>query len=152
MEDKNALPCLICEMCHLPRICGDTALDKNIHESVSAQIKKNFAKSKWKVSAMVEAQSLCTLLRMILPSFSAQHSKRSTPRQWCVTCAGCSWGPAWRDLVRSPRPAPATDSCCLRRKRKMSWGMARMRVVSCHRTSCFYLFENRLSSFFFFNT
>ncbi|KAG7251352.1 hypothetical protein CRUP_014913 [Coryphaenoides rupestris] len=29
-------------------ICGDTALDKNIHESVSAQIKKNFAKSKWK--------------------------------------------------------------------------------------------------------
>lgn len=32
------------------RICGDTALDKNIHESVSAQIKKNFAKSKWKVS------------------------------------------------------------------------------------------------------
>lgn len=32
------------------RIAGDTALDKNIHESVSAQIKKNFAKSKWKVS------------------------------------------------------------------------------------------------------
>lgn len=31
------------------RIAGDTALDKNIHESVSAQIKKNFAKSKWKV-------------------------------------------------------------------------------------------------------
>nr|XP_021328061.1 calcium/calmodulin-dependent protein kinase type 1-like isoform X3 [Danio rerio] len=30
------------------RIAGDTALDKNIHESVSAQIKKNFAKSKWK--------------------------------------------------------------------------------------------------------
>lgn len=32
------------------RIAGDTALDKNIHESVSAQIKKNFAKSKWKVN------------------------------------------------------------------------------------------------------
>ncbi len=32
------------------RIAGDTALEKNIHESVSAQIKKNFAKSKWKVS------------------------------------------------------------------------------------------------------
>uniref|UniRef100_A0A671N5C4 Calcium/calmodulin-dependent protein kinase Ib n=1 Tax=Sinocyclocheilus anshuiensis TaxID=1608454 RepID=A0A671N5C4_9TELE len=31
-----------------PWIAGDTALDKNIHESVSAQIKKNFAKSKWK--------------------------------------------------------------------------------------------------------
>ncbi|KAK1795695.1 hypothetical protein P4O66_001182 [Electrophorus voltai] len=41
-------------ICHLMekdpmlRISGDTALDKNIHESVSAQIKKNFAKSKWK--------------------------------------------------------------------------------------------------------
>lgn len=33
-----------------PRIAGDTALDKNIHQSVSEQIKKNFAKSKWKVS------------------------------------------------------------------------------------------------------
>uniref|UniRef100_A0A8C2XRX0 Calcium/calmodulin dependent protein kinase I n=1 Tax=Cyclopterus lumpus TaxID=8103 RepID=A0A8C2XRX0_CYCLU len=32
-----------------PWIAGDTALEKNIHESVSAQIKKNFAKSKWKV-------------------------------------------------------------------------------------------------------
>lgn len=31
-----------------PWIAGDTALDKNIHESVSEQIKKNFAKSKWK--------------------------------------------------------------------------------------------------------
>ncbi|XP_029531042.1 calcium/calmodulin-dependent protein kinase type 1-like isoform X1 [Oncorhynchus nerka] len=31
-----------------PWIAGDTALDKNIHESVSAQIRKNFAKSKWR--------------------------------------------------------------------------------------------------------
>ncbi|XP_028620626.1 calcium/calmodulin-dependent protein kinase type 1D [Grammomys surdaster] len=29
-------------------IAGDTALSKNIHESVSAQIRKNFAKSKWR--------------------------------------------------------------------------------------------------------
>ncbi|MBN3299673.1 KCC1D kinase, partial [Amia calva] len=33
-----------------PRIAGDTALCKNIHESVSRQIRKNFAKSKWRVS------------------------------------------------------------------------------------------------------
>ncbi|XP_075288915.1 calcium/calmodulin-dependent protein kinase type 1 isoform X1 [Opisthocomus hoazin] len=33
-----------------PWIAGDTALDKNIHQSVSEQIKKNFAKSKWKVT------------------------------------------------------------------------------------------------------
>nr|XP_033815061.1 calcium/calmodulin-dependent protein kinase type 1D isoform X3 [Geotrypetes seraphini] len=31
-----------------PWIAGDTALCKNIHESVSAQIRKNFAKSKWR--------------------------------------------------------------------------------------------------------
>lgn len=31
-----------------PWIAGDTALDKNIHQSVSEQIQKNFAKSKWK--------------------------------------------------------------------------------------------------------
>ncbi|XP_072255154.1 calcium/calmodulin-dependent protein kinase type 1D [Pyxicephalus adspersus] len=30
------------------QIAGDTALCKNIHESVSAQIRKNFAKSKWR--------------------------------------------------------------------------------------------------------
>lgn len=29
-------------------ICGNAALDKDIHASVSAQMKKNFAKSKWK--------------------------------------------------------------------------------------------------------
>lgn len=32
------------------RIAGDTALCKNIHESVSRQMKKNFAKAKWRVS------------------------------------------------------------------------------------------------------
>uniref|UniRef100_UPI00358F9A9D calcium/calmodulin-dependent protein kinase type 1-like isoform X2 n=1 Tax=Myxine glutinosa TaxID=7769 RepID=UPI00358F9A9D len=31
-----------------PWIAGDTALERNIHESVSAQIRKNFAKTKWK--------------------------------------------------------------------------------------------------------
>uniref|UniRef100_A0AAY4BSU6 Protein kinase domain-containing protein n=2 Tax=Denticeps clupeoides TaxID=299321 RepID=A0AAY4BSU6_9TELE len=31
-----------------PWIAGDTALCKNIHESVSRQMKKNFAKSKWR--------------------------------------------------------------------------------------------------------
>ncbi|KAF3856080.1 hypothetical protein F7725_016803 [Dissostichus mawsoni] len=35
-----------------PWIAEDTALDKNIHESVSAQIKKNFAKSKWKATSI----------------------------------------------------------------------------------------------------
>ncbi|CAG0915247.1 unnamed protein product [Notodromas monacha] len=31
-----------------PWICGNAASDRNIHDSVSAQLKKNFAKSRWK--------------------------------------------------------------------------------------------------------
>ena len=33
-----------------PWICGDEASDKDIHISVSEQLKKNFAKNKWRVS------------------------------------------------------------------------------------------------------
>ncbi|KAM6059343.1 calcium/calmodulin-dependent protein kinase type 1 isoform 1-T1 [Theristicus caerulescens] len=62
-----------------PWIAGDTALDKNIHQSVSEQIKKNFAKSKW---------------------------KPSTPRRWCDTCGSCSWEPA---RSRRLPPAPASS-------------------------------------------
>lgn len=40
---------LICFFCFVFRIAGDTALCKNIHESVSRQMRKNFAKSKWRV-------------------------------------------------------------------------------------------------------
>ena len=40
------------------RIAGDTALNKNIHESVSAQIRKNFAKSKWRVSDLSSGMTL----------------------------------------------------------------------------------------------
>jgi calcium/calmodulin-dependent protein kinase I len=35
-----------------PWISGNTALDKDIHASVSAQMKKNFAKTKWRVSGL----------------------------------------------------------------------------------------------------
>uniref|UniRef100_A0A3B4B016 Protein kinase domain-containing protein n=1 Tax=Periophthalmus magnuspinnatus TaxID=409849 RepID=A0A3B4B016_9GOBI len=49
MMEKDPMKRYTCEQAlQHPWICGDTALDKNIHESVSAQIKKNFAKSKWK--------------------------------------------------------------------------------------------------------
>ncbi|KAG7244657.1 hypothetical protein INR49_029676 [Caranx melampygus] len=52
LMEKDPLKRYTCEQAlQHPWICGDTALDKNIHESVSAQIRKNFAKSKWKVSA-----------------------------------------------------------------------------------------------------
>ncbi|PKU33454.1 hypothetical protein llap_16242 [Limosa lapponica baueri] len=39
------------------RIAGDTALNKNIHESVSAQIRKNFAKSKWRVKDKLQREA-----------------------------------------------------------------------------------------------
>lgn len=35
-------------VCH--RISGNAASDRNIHSSVSEQLKKNFAKSRWKVN------------------------------------------------------------------------------------------------------
>uniref|UniRef100_A0A7N6ALW3 Protein kinase domain-containing protein n=1 Tax=Anabas testudineus TaxID=64144 RepID=A0A7N6ALW3_ANATE len=44
-----------------PWIAGDTALCKNIHESVSRQIRKNFAKSKWRVSFVY-----CSLFSAVL--------------------------------------------------------------------------------------
>lgn len=39
-------------LCHLFRISGNAASDKNIKDGVCAQIEKNFAKAKWKVSLL----------------------------------------------------------------------------------------------------
>lgn len=59
-------------LCLCFRIAGDTALNKNIHESVSAQIRKNFAKSKWRVSPVLIRLpvSLTAHLPCSLSSFS----------------------------------------------------------------------------------
>lgn len=48
LQAPNACLCKNINVCF--RIAGDTALCKNIHESVSRQIRKNFAKSKWRVT------------------------------------------------------------------------------------------------------
>lgn len=48
-------------VCVCIRIAGDTALCKNIHESVSRQIRKNFAKSKWRVNVVY-----CSLYFVVL--------------------------------------------------------------------------------------
>ncbi|XP_061428766.1 calcium/calmodulin-dependent protein kinase type 1-like [Lethenteron reissneri] len=49
LMEKDVAERFTCEQAlQHPWIAGDTALDKNIHESVSAQIRKNFAKRKWK--------------------------------------------------------------------------------------------------------
>ncbi|KAI4827427.1 hypothetical protein KUCAC02_030821 [Chaenocephalus aceratus] len=66
-----------------PWIAEDTALDKNIHESVSAQIKKNFAKSKWKqaFNATAVVRHMRRLLRRrLLPE------RRWRTLTLCPTC------------------------------------------------------------------
>lgn len=47
--------------CFSVRISGNAASDKNIKDGVCAQIEKNFAKAKWKVSIL-----LWTLLHIII--------------------------------------------------------------------------------------
>lgn len=55
-----------------PWISGDTALEKNIHASVSAQIKKNFAKSKWKQA--YNATAVIRQMKKLAMSKEDQHS------------------------------------------------------------------------------
>ncbi|MBN3287907.1 KCC1A kinase, partial [Polyodon spathula] len=60
-----------------PWIAGDTALDKNIHESVSAQIKKNFAKSKWKQA--FNATAVVRHMRRLQLGTSQEGPSQNTP-------------------------------------------------------------------------
>ncbi|XP_067359804.1 calcium/calmodulin-dependent protein kinase type 1 isoform X2 [Channa argus] len=62
-------------------ICGDTALDKNIHESVSAQIKKNFAKSKWKQA--FNATAVVRHMRKLQLGTSLEGPSQITPTSPC---------------------------------------------------------------------
>uniref|UniRef100_A0AAZ3R855 Protein kinase domain-containing protein n=1 Tax=Oncorhynchus tshawytscha TaxID=74940 RepID=A0AAZ3R855_ONCTS len=64
-----------------PWICGDTALDKNIHESVSAQIKKNFAKSKWKQA--FNATAVVRHMRRLQLGTSLESPSQITPTSPC---------------------------------------------------------------------
>uniref|UniRef100_A0A3B3BH49 Calcium/calmodulin-dependent protein kinase Ib n=1 Tax=Oryzias melastigma TaxID=30732 RepID=A0A3B3BH49_ORYME len=63
-----------------PWIAGDTALDKNIHESVSAQIKKNFAKSKWKQA--FNATAVIRHMRRLQLSTGGEAPNPSLPGQY----------------------------------------------------------------------
>ncbi|KAF7228850.1 calcium/calmodulin-dependent protein kinase type 1D [Nothobranchius furzeri] len=70
-----------------PWIAGDTALCKNIHESVSRQIRKNFAKSKWRqafnATAVVRHMRRLQLSSSIGSSMDASNP-RSTQAQRMV--------------------------------------------------------------------
>ncbi|TRY65051.1 hypothetical protein DNTS_018551 [Danionella cerebrum] len=83
-----------CELALLhPWISGDTALDKNIHESVSAQIKKNFAKSKWKQA--FNATAVVRHMRRLQLSSSMEGSSQITSNN----SSGSSISPYHRHLL-----------------------------------------------------
>ncbi|NXJ03287.1 KCC1A kinase, partial [Odontophorus gujanensis] len=64
-----------------PWIAGDTALDKNIHQSVSEQIKKNFAKSKWKQA--FNATAVVRHMRKLQLGTSQEGPGQMTPSSPC---------------------------------------------------------------------
>lgn len=60
-------------LCHLFRISGNAASDKNIKDGVCAQIEKNFAKAKWKVSLFTHhfQERFCSLVLSFLISVAS---------------------------------------------------------------------------------
>uniref|UniRef100_A0A669CI59 non-specific serine/threonine protein kinase n=1 Tax=Oreochromis niloticus TaxID=8128 RepID=A0A669CI59_ORENI len=82
LMEKDPLKRYTCEQAlQHPWICGDTALDKNIHESVSAQIKKNFAKSKWKQA--FNATAVVRHMRKLQLGTSLEGPSQITPTSPC---------------------------------------------------------------------
>uniref|UniRef100_A0A2K6SFI4 Calcium/calmodulin dependent protein kinase ID n=1 Tax=Saimiri boliviensis boliviensis TaxID=39432 RepID=A0A2K6SFI4_SAIBB len=70
-------------LCLCFRIAGDTALNKNIHESVSAQIRKNFAKSKWRQA--FNATAVVRHMRRLHLGSSLDSSNASVSRSLSLT-------------------------------------------------------------------
>ncbi|XP_024066573.1 calcium/calmodulin-dependent protein kinase type 1-like [Terrapene carolina triunguis] len=87
-----------------PWIAGDTALDKNIHQSVSEQIKKNFAKSKWKQA--FNATAVVRHMRKLQLGTSQEGPGQTTPTSPCdLLEAGASNGSDSRGCDRSLGPS-----------------------------------------------
>uniref|UniRef100_A0A8C9TXZ2 Calcium/calmodulin dependent protein kinase I n=1 Tax=Scleropages formosus TaxID=113540 RepID=A0A8C9TXZ2_SCLFO len=98
-----------------PWIAGDTALDKNIHESVSAQIRKNFAKSKWKQA--FNATAVVRHMRRLQLGTSQEGPGQTTPTSPChgdlllpeghENSGECAPQGATAAAARAPTGAPA---------------------------------------------
>ncbi|XP_074861208.1 calcium/calmodulin-dependent protein kinase type 1 [Carettochelys insculpta] len=89
-----------------PWIAGDTALDKNIHQSVSEQIKKNFAKSKWKQA--FNATAVVRHMRKLQLGTSQEGPVQTTPTGLCpgeLLGAEASDGSAARSCARFLGPS-----------------------------------------------
>ncbi|XP_073206908.1 calcium/calmodulin-dependent protein kinase type 1 isoform X2 [Lepidochelys kempii] len=87
-----------------PWIAGDTALDKNIHQSVSEQIRKNFAKSKWKQA--FNATAVVRHMRKLQLGTSQEGPGQTTPPSPCdLLEAAASNGSDSRGCDRSLEPS-----------------------------------------------
>uniref|UniRef100_A0A8C2EPV0 Calcium/calmodulin-dependent protein kinase 1Da n=1 Tax=Cyprinus carpio TaxID=7962 RepID=A0A8C2EPV0_CYPCA len=73
-----------------PWIAGDTALCKNIHESVSRQMRKNFAKSKWR-QAFNATAVVRHMRRLQLGSSMGSRAEPCRPLPPSVVLRGESW-------------------------------------------------------------
>lgn len=59
LAESHSQPLSRCPLC-IHRINGNTALHRDIYPSVSLQIQKNFAKSKWRVSCPLQEVPGCS--------------------------------------------------------------------------------------------
>uniref|UniRef100_A0A8K9VCB5 Calcium/calmodulin-dependent protein kinase 1Da n=1 Tax=Oncorhynchus mykiss TaxID=8022 RepID=A0A8K9VCB5_ONCMY len=88
-----------------PWIAGDTALCKNIHESVSRQIRKNFAKSKWRqafnATAVVRHMRRLQLSSSMGQSMDSSHPHPPNSRAAQIGCVFRSCRRIGRSLRQS---------------------------------------------------
>uniref|UniRef100_A0A8C9L6L1 Calcium/calmodulin dependent protein kinase ID n=1 Tax=Pavo cristatus TaxID=9049 RepID=A0A8C9L6L1_PAVCR len=89
-----------------PWIAGDTALNKNIHESVSAQIRKNFAKSKWRVRHEATGTPVSSARKDV--SGTASLVGCMSPSTLCSFVSSASSGVSAVGGDRRPRPTTVT--------------------------------------------
>ncbi|XP_034633327.1 calcium/calmodulin-dependent protein kinase type 1 [Trachemys scripta elegans] len=105
LMEKDSSKRFTCEQAlQHPWIAGDTALDKNIHQSVSEQIQKNFAKSKWKQA--FNATAVVRHMRKLQLGTSQEGPGQTTPTSPCdLLEAGASNGSDSRGCDRSLGPS-----------------------------------------------
>lgn len=132
-------------LCRLFRISGNAASDKNIKDGVCAQIEKNFAKAKWKVSLFTHhfQEHFCSLvlsfliihfccfwllLKMqcqrtisITESCSSDHAHEETTGVW----ARGRWGP------RRGSRSWSWPQCCHHKGCCAQWKSCKL--TDCHR-------------------
>ncbi|XP_048113806.1 calcium/calmodulin-dependent protein kinase 1Db isoform X1 [Alosa pseudoharengus] len=101
-----------------PWIAGDTALSKNIHESVSRQIKKNFAKSKWRqafnATAVIRHMRRLQLSSSLNSSVDATSPRLDSHPSMPLKSQSVDCAPVIHNefLVNVVSAAPATPAAC----------------------------------------